>query len=125
MPGSTLRASLKAFSSPVEPIMSMVSFTAATAASAIDGNLVRREPDAAEFGQLLEFDRSRRRIGLDGFLPFVQTVREDKMAPPFATIDDAIGFILDRRDVLGADVAGRIDLDGGHAGGAKVIFRES
>jgi hypothetical protein len=40
-----------------------------------------------------------------------------------ARVNQAIGLILDRGDVLGADVAGRIDPDSGDAG-SKVVFRE-
>jgi hypothetical protein len=46
------------------------------------------------------------------------------MAPALAAIDDAIGLDLGRRDVLGADVAGRIDPNRGDAGGSEVVFSE-
>jgi hypothetical protein len=42
-----------------------------------------------------------------------------------ATIDDAIRLILDRGDVLGAEMAGRIDPHRGDSGGSKVAFREA
>jgi hypothetical protein len=42
----------------------------------------------------------------------------------FAAIDDAIRVVLDRGDVLGADMAAGIDPHRGDAGGAKVVFRE-
>jgi hypothetical protein len=46
------------------------------------------------------------------------------MASTLAAIDDTAGFILDRSDVLGADMTLRVDPRGGDAGGAKVVFRE-
>lgn len=53
-----------------------------------------------------------------------QAIGEDEMAATLAAIDDAIGLVLDRRDVPGADVPLRVDPDGGDAGGAKVVFRK-
>ena len=46
------------------------------------------------------------------------------MDAALAAIDDAAGLILDRGDVLGADVTACVDPHGGDAGGAKVVFRE-
>jgi hypothetical protein len=42
-----------------------------------------------------------------------------KRGATLAAIDDAIWIVLDRRDVLCADVTLRIDPHGGDAGGAK------
>jgi hypothetical protein len=47
-----------------------------------------------------------------------------KRGATLAAIDDAIWTVLDRRDVLCADVTLRIDPHGGDAGGAKAVFRE-
>jgi hypothetical protein len=46
------------------------------------------------------------------------------MHATLAAIDNPIWLVLDRGDVLRADMAGHIDPDGGDAGGAKVGFRE-
>jgi hypothetical protein len=72
MPGSTMRASLKALSSPVDRILSIASFTAATAAKGpIDGNGVRRQADAVQVGELLELGGDRWLVDDDRLLPLV------------------------------------------------------
>jgi hypothetical protein len=54
-PPPSVNALLNAFRSPVEPILLMVLFTFATAANArFDGYGVRRQPDAAAIGEVLE-----------------------------------------------------------------------
>jgi len=51
-----------------------------------------------------------------------QAIGQAKRGATLAAIDDAIWIVLDRRDVLCADVT-RIDPHGGDAGGAKAVFR--
>jgi hypothetical protein len=46
------------------------------------------------------------------------------MDAALAAINDAAGLVLDRGDVLGADVAVGIYPHRGDASGAKVVFRE-
>jgi hypothetical protein len=45
------------------------------------------------------------------------------MAPALAAIDDTIR-VVDRGDILCADVAGRVDPYRGDAGGSEVVFSE-
>jgi hypothetical protein len=47
-----------------------------------------------------------------------------KWKASLAAIEDPARLVLDRRDILGADVPLRVDPDGGDVGGAEVIFRE-
>jgi hypothetical protein len=91
---------------------------------AIDGDLVRRQTDAAPIGELLELGGDRLRVDDDGLLPLVQPIGQNEMTSTLAAIDDAAGLVLDRCDVLGADVTLRVDPHGGDAGGAKVVFRK-
>ena len=65
----------------------------------IDGNGVRRQADAAPIGELLELGGNRGEIDDDCLLPFVKPIGEDEMAATLAAVDDAIGIVLDRRDV--------------------------
>jgi hypothetical protein len=85
---------------------------------------MRRQPDAASIGRLLELGGARGLIRDDGLLPFVQAVGQDEMATTLAAIDDAARLVPDRGDVLGADVPLRVDPHSSDTGGSKIVFSE-
>jgi len=47
-----------------------------------------------------------------------------RMAAALAAIDDPVGFVIDRRHVLGADITLCFYPHGGDAASAKIVFRE-